>query len=119
MQLDEKDRRRARSSCPSRPSCLSRPSGPSCPCYDSDVRIGIDARKLHDFGIGTYIRNLLRQLARLDQHTEFVVLCRPADTGPVLSLGENFRAVAETAANYSLAEQVKIPLALKREAVTL
>ena len=43
------------------------------------VRIGIDARKLHDFGIGTYIRNLLRQLARLDHDTEFVVLARPGD----------------------------------------
>ena len=38
------------------------------------MRIGIDARKLHDFGIGTYIRNLLRQLARLDRDTEFVIL---------------------------------------------
>ena len=43
------------------------------------VRIGIDARKLHDFGIGTYIRNLLRQLARLDRETEFVLFCRPDD----------------------------------------
>jgi hypothetical protein len=34
------------------------------------VRIGIDARKLHDFGIGTYIRNLLRHLARMDDRTE-------------------------------------------------
>ena len=30
------------------------------------MRIGIDARKLHDFGIGTYIRNLLRQLSSDD-----------------------------------------------------
>lgn len=34
------------------------------------VRIAIDARKLHDFGIGTYIRNLLKQLARLDRESE-------------------------------------------------
>src|SRR5437763_1841731 len=119
MQLDEKDRRRARSSWPSRPSCLSRPSGPSCPCYDSDVRIGIDARKLHDFGIGTYIRNLLRQLARLDRQTEFVLLCRPEDAATLAALGENFRAVAETSNNYSVGEQVRIPLALRRERVTL
>ena len=33
------------------------------------MRIAIDARKLHDFGIGTYIRNLLVGLARLDKHT--------------------------------------------------
>ena len=83
------------------------------------MRIGIDARKLHDFGIGTYIRNLLRQLARLDQTTEYVVLCRPDDREPLASLGRNFRAVVETAGNYSLAEQIRIPLALRRERVTL
>src|SRR5258707_12021625 len=83
------------------------------------VRIGIDARKLHDFGIGTYIRNLLRQLARLDRRNEFVVLCRPADAAFVSSLGEHFRAVLETSGNYSVAEQISIPLALKRERVAL
>jgi glycosyltransferase involved in cell wall biosynthesis len=83
------------------------------------VRIGIDARKLHDFGIGTYIRNLLRHLARIDRDTEFVVVCRAADREALASLGENFRAVNESAPNYSLAEQVRIPLALRREGVTL
>ena len=83
------------------------------------MRIGIDARKLHDFGIGTYIRNLLRQLARLDRTTEFVVLCRPEDREGLASLGENFRAVSESAGNYSVAEQVRVPLALRRERVTL
>jgi glycosyltransferase involved in cell wall biosynthesis len=83
------------------------------------VRIGIDARKLHDFGIGTYIRNLLRQLARLDRQTEFVVLCRPDDREALSLLGENFRAVPETSGNYSISEQIRIPLALKREGVTL
>ena len=29
------------------------------------MRIGIDARKLHDFGIGTYLQNLLKELVRL------------------------------------------------------
>ena len=83
------------------------------------MRIGIDARKLHDFGIGTYIRNLLRQLARLDRDTEFVVLCRPQDAESLASLGGNFRPIVETAANYSLGEQLRIPLALRREGVTL
>src|SRR5262245_13451680 len=95
------------------------PSCPSRPRYHPSVRIGIDARKLHDFGIGTYIRNLLRQLARLDRQTEYVVLCRPADREALAALGENFRAVPETSANYSLNEQIRIPLALRRERVTL
>ena len=81
------------------------------------VRIGIDARKLHDFGIGTYIRNLLRQLARLDRDSEFILISRPDDRATLASLGPNFRPVAETAGNYSVAEQLKIPLALKRERV--
>jgi len=83
------------------------------------VRIGIDARKLHDFGIGTYIRNLLRQLARLDRETEYVVLCRPDDREGLASLGENFRTVSETSGNYSVSEQLRIPLALKREKIAL
>jgi glycosyltransferase involved in cell wall biosynthesis len=83
------------------------------------MRVAIDARKLHDFGIGTYIRNLLRQLARLDRETDFVILARPADCAAVGALGPNFRAVPETAPNYSVTEQVRIPLALHRERVTL
>jgi glycosyltransferase involved in cell wall biosynthesis len=83
------------------------------------VRIGIDARKLHDFGIGTYIRNLLRQLARLDRETDFVLLCRPEDREGLVSLGPNFRPVVEKAGNYSVAEQIGVPWVLKRERVHL
>jgi glycosyltransferase involved in cell wall biosynthesis len=83
------------------------------------VRIGIDARKLHDFGIGTYIRNLLRQLARLDHDTEFVLFSRPDDCEVLSALGENFRPVVETSRNYSVSEQFRIPLAIRREGVTL
>jgi len=89
------------------------------PCYDPSVRIGIDARKLHDFGIGTYIRNLLRHLARIDHETEYVLFCRPGDRPSLGALGENFRTVVETAGNYSVAEQLRVPLALRREGVTL
>jgi glycosyltransferase involved in cell wall biosynthesis len=101
------------------PSCPSCPSSLSCPVIIAALRIGIDARKLHDFGIGTYIRNLLRQLARLDRDTEFVVLCRAEDCEALASLGDNFRVVPEQAPNYSMTEQVSIPLALWREGVTL
>jgi len=83
------------------------------------VRIGIDARKLHDFGIGTYIRNLLRELAKMDHDTEYVILSRPDDDAAVRALGDNFRPVAETAGNYSFAEQIAIPWALRRERVDL
>ena len=79
------------------------------------MRIAIDARKLHDFGIGTYIRNVLIGLARVDQQTEYIALCRPADADMVNELGPNFRAVPETARPYSVGEQFWIPLSLVRE----
>jgi glycosyltransferase involved in cell wall biosynthesis len=83
------------------------------------VRIGIDVRKLHDFGIGTYIRNLLRHLARIDHDTEYVLLARSQDSATLGGLGENFRSVDESSANYSIAEQIAIPWALRREGVSL
>jgi glycosyltransferase involved in cell wall biosynthesis len=81
------------------------------------VRIAIDARKLHDFGIGTYIRNLLRQLGRLDHDTEYVLLCQEQDCSLASQLGENFRAVVDSSPPYSVREQLSIPLALRRERI--
>ncbi len=83
------------------------------------MRIAIDARKLRDYGIGTYVRNLLRHLSRIDRQTEYVLLCRAADCATVEELGENFRAVPEAAPAYSFREQLRIPLDLRREAIDL
>src|SRR5688500_15154639 len=79
------------------------------------MRVAIDARKLHDFGIGTYIRNLLRQLARIDRDTEYVLLCQEADLDVGTQLGENFRTVLEPSPNYSFREQIHVPWVLHRE----
>jgi glycosyltransferase involved in cell wall biosynthesis len=79
------------------------------------MRVAIDARKLHDFGIGTYIRNLLRHLARLDRESEFVLLVGESDMAVASHLGRNFRTVLESAPNYSFQEQIRIPWALHRE----
>jgi glycosyltransferase involved in cell wall biosynthesis len=79
------------------------------------MRVAIDARKLHDFGIGTYIRNLLRQLARIDGQTDYVLLSRAQDMDVAAQLGPNFRAVLEPSPNYSLREQLHVPWVLRRE----
>ena len=76
------------------------------------MRVAIDVRKLHDFGIGTYVRNLLRQLSQLDHDSEYVLLCRSEDRAVVEELGENFRAVTESSGQYSLGEQISVPLRL-------
>ena len=78
------------------------------------MRIAIDVRKLHDYGIGTYLRNLLRQLAALDQDSQYLLLCRPSDQQIGGQLGPNFRCVTEPAGLYTVREQVTMPLRLAR-----
>jgi len=83
------------------------------------LRIAIDVRKLHDYGIGTYIRNLVTHLHRLDSTTEYILLCKPDDQTFASGLGENFRLVSQPAGPYSISEQIRIPIQLKREAIDL
>ena len=83
------------------------------------MRIGIDARKLHDYGIGTYVRNLVSHLARQAPNDSFVLLCRPEDAAFVRGLGPQFEAVVERSGNYSLRELVSLPVALSRARVDL
>jgi len=83
------------------------------------LRIAIDARKLHDYGIGTYVRNLIRELARQDDDARYVVLCHPDDAEFVRALGPRFDALVERAGNYSVREQLTVPLALLRASVDL
>ena len=83
------------------------------------MRIAIDARKLHDFGIGTYVRNLVRGLARTDREHSYVLLCRPGDVPFVRELGPQFEPLIERSGNYSVREQFSVPLALRRARVQL
>ena len=83
------------------------------------MRIAIDGRKLRDYGIGTYVRNLLRQLGRQDAANDYVVFCRASDCDAIEELGPRFRAVVEPAGPYSVAEQFALPMDLRREGVEL
>ena len=83
------------------------------------MRIAIDARKLHDYGIGTYVRNLVRELARQDGPDSYVLICSRADESFVRALGPQFEPLIEQAGNYSVREQFSVPLALARARVDL
>jgi glycosyltransferase involved in cell wall biosynthesis len=83
------------------------------------VRIAIDVRKLHDFGIGTYIRNLLRYLAQLDHSGEYVLICRPADRASIAAIAPNFTPLIDRSEPYSISEQFTIPARLLRHSVDL
>ena len=78
------------------------------------MKIAIDARKWRDYGIGTYVRNLVRHLARLDRETTYFLFCDRADEATLRDLAENFVPVVDDSSGYSLREHVSIPLKLHR-----
>ncbi|HEX7707845.1 MAG TPA: hypothetical protein VF701_15410, partial [Thermoanaerobaculia bacterium] len=74
------------------------------------MRVAIDARKIADFGIGTYIRGLLGALAELQNDDEYIAL---APAGAAVPRG--IRHVALDAPHYSFRELVAVGRAAKRE----
>jgi glycosyltransferase involved in cell wall biosynthesis len=78
------------------------------------MKIAIDARKWRDYGIGTYVRNVVRHLAQLDRETTYLLFCNPADESTLRDLAENFVPVVDSSAGYSLREHVSLPLKLRR-----
>lgn len=56
------------------------------------LRIVIDARRIGDFGVGTYIRNLLHGLAGLDQENHYILVALRANEPELAGLPENFQA---------------------------
>ena len=78
------------------------------------MRIAIDVRKINDFGIGTYLRNLIRHLPGLDSDNEYHLLCYRRDEELLRSLTSSFDLAFVNAQNYSASEHVTIPVRLKR-----
>jgi glycosyltransferase involved in cell wall biosynthesis len=82
------------------------------------LRLALDARKLTDFGIGTYLRALLRGLdTRPD--VELTVLTRSGYEERVASLAPRARVITTSARGYTVAEHAQLPAALWREKVDL
>jgi glycosyltransferase involved in cell wall biosynthesis len=76
--------------------------------------IGIDARKIADFGIGTYIRNLVQALGELDQENQYVLFVGLQNKETLEQLPGNFRVVIERSPSYSAREQVSLSWRLFR-----
>ena len=77
------------------------------------LRIAIDARHIKDFGYGTYIRNLVRALARLDNDNRYLLTCHPADTVELAGLPQNFEVISHVRADDEAFDQIGFPLFLK------
>jgi glycosyltransferase involved in cell wall biosynthesis len=58
------------------------------------VEIAIDIRRISDFGVGTYIRNIVRALSRLDRHNKYHLIGSPDKVKEIGSLPANFHTIA-------------------------
>lgn len=58
------------------------------------MKTAIDIRWMNEFGVGTYTRNIIRALARLDHENEFFLLGPQEKVSEIGNLPENFRAVS-------------------------
>jgi glycosyltransferase involved in cell wall biosynthesis len=57
------------------------------------VKIALDIRRITEFGVGTYTRNIIRALARLDHENEYLLLGSPVKADEIGLLPENFSCV--------------------------
>ncbi|HEV8660311.1 MAG TPA: glycosyltransferase family 1 protein [Thermoanaerobaculia bacterium] len=80
------------------------------------MRIGIDARKIADYGIGTYIRGLLGGLAKIGGEERYVVLA-PASARELVP--SPFEHVVVDAPHYSFRELFIMSRAIERARLNL
>src|ERR1700686_5203499 len=66
------------------------------------VKVAIDIRRMTEFGVGTYIRNVVRTLGRLDRENEFLLIGSPAKVEEIGVLPANFHTVPLLAADRSV-----------------
>jgi glycosyltransferase involved in cell wall biosynthesis len=81
--------------------------------------IAIDARKLADYGIGTYLRGLIGGLAALDRDTRYLLLAPRERRDLLPGLPDNFEWVHEGSPGYSVREQLALSRTLSRLAPDL
>jgi glycosyltransferase involved in cell wall biosynthesis len=77
------------------------------------LQIVIDVRRINDFGIGTYIRNLLQALAAVDPHNRYTLVISPAGERELPALPENFSVATYGRSDDDPADHIAFPAFLR------
>lgn len=78
------------------------------------VKIAIDIRRMTEFGVGTYIRNVVRTLDRLDHENTYFLIGSPAKVEEIGVLRANFHTIPLLAPERSVQGYREFRNALKR-----
>ena len=79
------------------------------------LKIAIDIRRMSEFGVGTYIRNVVRTLSRLDHENDFFLLGPAAKVEEIGPLPRNFHNVPLLAPDRTVQGYREFRAALKRQ----
>jgi len=83
------------------------------------MKVAIDIRRAGDFGVGTYIRNIINELAHQDRDSRYLLIGEPRHMQEIDPLPDNFELVEFSAPLGSAHSQVRLPLLLTRHGVEL
>jgi glycosyltransferase involved in cell wall biosynthesis len=78
------------------------------------LRIVFDARRIRDFGVGTYIRNLVGALGSIDHANQFFLIVNPDDAGEVPAVPANFETVPYDGTGHRLLRLFAFPHFLRQ-----
>jgi glycosyltransferase involved in cell wall biosynthesis len=78
------------------------------------VKIAIDLRRMTEFGVGTYIRNVVRTLGRLDRENHYFLIGPPAKVEEIGALPPNFERLPLLTPERSVQGYREFRAALKR-----
>ena len=83
------------------------------------MRVAIDIRRAGDFGIGTYICNIINQFARSDRETDYLLIGRPEHLEKFDSLPGNFTLLPYAFEPGSFHTHLHLPFLLHKRGVDL
>ena len=81
------------------------------------MRIAIDIRKINEFGVGTYIWNLVRNLATIDHRNDYLLVGSQRNFHELGPLPPNFKQLYETEEDGLWRNHIAIPFALRQQHV--
>jgi glycosyltransferase involved in cell wall biosynthesis len=77
------------------------------------LHIVMDARRIRDFGIGTYIRSLVHALSTIDQTNQYTLVSAPADVRTLSGLPENFHSAVYARSDHTFLDHLAFPIFLR------
>lgn len=83
------------------------------------MKVAIDIRRIHDYGIGTYIRNLTNHLAELDRENPYLLVGSSTNLEELNPLPSNFTLLHHPLSERTARSRLQLPFLLRQQHVDL